>query len=116
MKDETEQYRWYIGLLGDGTYRFIAPSTLEKAERYIGKNGGGVYTHAGYLIFASNKRWWDWLDAKQDKTVPLGKRQPHIDVPNIECAFSKEALQWLEDNDALLKEIGGKYYDNIPRH
>lgn len=112
----SEEYRWYIGLLGDGTYRFIAPGTLERAERYIGKNGGAVFTHAGYLIFAANKRWWDWIDKKQDKTVPLGERQPHIDVPNIECAFSPEALKWLEENDAALKEIGGKYYDFIPRH
>jgi len=114
-----EDYRWYIGLLGDGSYRFIAPGTLEAAERYIGQHGGAVYTHAGYLIFASSKSWWNWLSKDYDEkygNLPLGERPPHIDVPNLECEFSPQALEWLKDNEAMLKEKGGKYYDFIPKH
>lgn len=114
-----EDYRWYIGLLGDGSYRFIMPGTLQAAESFIGQHGGGVYTHAGYLIFASSKSWWNWLTKDYDKKylgVPSPQRPPHIDVPNIECSFSEDALKWLEENEAALKEIGGKYYDFIPKH
>lgn len=114
-----EDYRWFIGLLGDGTYRFIIPSALASAEAYIGKHGGAVYTHAGYLIFAANKQWWRWLTYDYQKNfghLPPGKQPPHIDVPSIECSFSDESLRWLKDNEKELKNIGGKYYDFIPRH
>lgn len=114
-----EDLRWYIGLLGDGTYRFIMPGTLEPAERYIGKHGGAVYSHAGYLIFAANKRWWDWLDSKYEEKyrgIPSPQRPPHIDVPNIECSFSAESLKWIEGHKEELKEKGEKFYDYIPRH
>lgn len=117
-KDEP-WYRWYIGMLKDGTYRFIMPGELATAEKYIGSSGGAVFTHAGYLIFAANKRWFDWVDKpyqQQYRTTPIGNRPPHIDVPNIECDFSEKALKWLEENEDKLKEIGGKYYDYIPRH
>ena len=30
---EKEPLRWYIGVLADGTYRFIQPGTLWKAAR-----------------------------------------------------------------------------------
>ena len=118
-KISTTEYRWYIGVLADGTYRFITPESLDAAEKYIGDHGGGVYTHAGYLVMASSPSWWRWLSKEYDAqygSFPLQNRPPHIDVPNIDCFFSKEALKWLEDNDDMLKTIGGKYYDNIPRH
>lgn len=114
-----EEYRWYIGLLADGSYRFITPDALESAEKYIGKHGGAIYTHAGYLVFASSRSWFKWLTSKYDEeygNLPIEQRPPHIDVPNLECSFSKEALQWLQDNESLLKEKGGKYYDFIPKH
>lgn len=115
----TDEYRWYIGLLGDGTYRFITPNALESAEKYIGKHGGAVYSHAGYLIFAATHRWWEWLDSEHEEkygNLPSWKQPPHIDVPNIECSFSPDALEWLQNNEAALKEIGGKYYEFIPKH
>ena len=111
-------HRWYIGLLADGTYRFITPNTIKEAEKYIGDHGGAVYTHAGYLIFA-NRQWFNWLERQyqeKNKFTPEAKRPPYIDVPNLECSFSEEALKWLEDNDSLLQEVGGKYYANVPRH
>lgn len=112
-------YKWFIGVLADGTYHFIIPPKAKEAHQFIGEHGGGVYTHAGYLVFASNKSWWQWLTKEYDqkyRMVNVGKRPPHIDVPNIECVFSQEALKWLEDNKDMLKEVGGKYYDFIPRH
>lgn len=115
----SSELRWYIGLLGDGTYRFITPDSLEQAEIYIGKNGGAVFSHAGYLIFASDRRWWDWIDGKREKKFrgrPEWEKPPHIDVPNIECTFSQQSLDWLERNEEELKNLGGKYYEFIPRH
>lgn len=112
-------YRWFIAVLADGNYRFITPQKLHSAESYIGEHGGGVYTHAGYLVMAANKAWWSFLTKAYDKEwqfKPSHLRPPHIDVPNIECSFSPDALQWLRDNEELLKEQGGKYYDNIPKH
>lgn len=112
-------YRWFIGLFKDGTYHFIPGCMLKEAEIFIGKVGGAVYTHAGYLVFASNKRWWEWLTRDYDRkyrTTLLQNRPPHIDVPNIECMFTPNTLEWLKINDTLLKEKGGKYYDNIPKH
>lgn len=113
------ELQWFIGLLGDGTYRFITPDSLQSAETYIGKHGGCVFTHAGYLVFAASKSWWNWIEGKYQKQyeqLPIGERPPHIDVPNLECSFSPDALKWLEDNDTALKELGGKYYDFIPKH
>lgn len=112
-------HRWFIGVLANGQYRFITPDALKNAEAYIGEHGGGVYTHAGYLVFAANKAWWNWLTKAYNKEYrfkPDYQRPPHIDVPNIECSFSPEALKWLEDNEELLKKVGGKYYENIPKH
>jgi len=114
-----EEYRWYIGLLADGTYRFITPETIREAEQYIGKHGGAVYTHAGYLVFASSRSWFNWLTKDYDAkygSMPPEIRPPHIDVPNLECVFAPAALEWLKKNEEELKNIGGKYYDNIPKH
>lgn len=124
MATDIPPYRWFIAVLADGTYRFIPPTMLVDAEQYIGEHGGGVYSHAGYLIFAANKSWWQWLTKKNKQSIAAtdGKEYdmepfaPHIDVPNIECTFSESALKWLEENEEALKEKGGKYYDFIPRH
>lgn len=118
MSDEIPPYRWFIGLLGDGTYRFITPDAFVGAEKFIGKNGGAIYTHAGYLIFAANKSWYNWLTKeynKKYKMTVITQRPPHIDVPNIDCAFSPEALKWLEENEELLKQKGNGFYANLPR-
>lgn len=112
-------YRWFIAVLADGKYRFIIPQKLASIEKYIGEHGGGIYSHAGYLIMAANKTWWNFLSKQYDKEwglKPLHLRPPHIDIPNIECIFSEDGLKWLQDNEELLKEQGGKYYDNIPNH
>lgn len=112
-------HQWFIAVLADGSYRFITPYALQNAEKYIGEHGGGVYTHAGYLVMAANKQWWNFLTKKYDtenRNIPIGSRPPHIDVPNIECVFSPTALRWLEENMSLLQEKGGKYYDNIPKY
>lgn len=116
---EKSPLRWYIGVLADGTYRFIIPGTLGKAEKYIGKHGGGVYSHAGYLIFASNKAWWSFLSRDDEKRKAMRKNgvdPPHISVSEIDCAFSDDALKWLEENIAALKAKGGNYYDNLPEY
>lgn len=119
-------HRWFIGLTSDGSYRFITPQSFESAESYIGQHGGGVFTHAGYLIFASNKAWWSWIEGHSRQYLSAEERKsytqeqisqmPHINVPEIECIFSEEASKWLEENEDLLKEQGGKYYENIPRN
>lgn len=112
-------YRWFIGLLADGTYRFITPYDLQAAEKYIGKHGGAIYTHAGYLVFAANHRWYEWLTDKYEEeyaNVPSTQRPPHINVPEIDCTFSPSALQWLQENESLLQEQERKFYENIPRH
>ena len=116
---EQEPLRWYIGVLADGSYRFIVPGTLGKAELYIGAHGGGVYTHAGYLIFASSNSWWRFLTKDDEKRKMMRKNgidPPHINVPEIDCTFSTDALKWLQDHEEELKAKGGKYYDNIPKH
>ena len=113
------EYRWFIALLADGSYHFVIPRALKAVEKYIGEHGGGVYTHAGYLVFAQNKRWFDWLTKEWEQQyadIESSLRPPQIDVPNIECEFGENAIQWLKDNDALLQEVGGKYYEFIPRH
>lgn len=112
-------YRWFIGILADSNYYFITPEHHDAFVKYIGEHGGGLYTHAGYLVLAANQNWWKVLTQKYEKqyrTTPSPLRPPHIDVPNIDCKFSKLAIQWLQDNEKLLQEVGGKYYDNIPRH
>lgn len=114
---EDKWYLWGIAILADGSYRFVTPKNREEAWGFIGKNGGGYCTYAGYLVMAANKYWWQRLTKEYDKKYknnPL--RPPLIDVPNIECAFSESSLKWLEDNNEALKEIGGKVYANIPRH
>ncbi len=114
-------YLWCVGITADGEYRFIPPTTRDKATSYIGAHGGGIYTHAGYLIFASDKNWWNWLSRgyaeKCQKAKEKGAKYnpPHIELSEIDCIFSDEALQWLKNNEELLKEKGGNLYGNIPR-
>lgn len=109
--------RWFVGVLADGTYRFITPNDIQAAEQYIGEHGGGIYSHAGFLIFAANKQWWSWLTraSKKEKMEDFTNK-PQLDIQNIECSFSQAALEWLEENEEMLLEKGGKYYENIPRH
>lgn len=110
-------YLWGIMELADGTYRFVTPENKDAAFAWMGKNGGGYYTHAGYLVVAANKWWWQKLTKEYDKKYHNATiKPPHIDVPNIDCAFSQASLEWLKRNEAALKEKGGKYYANIPRH
>lgn len=119
IKSEIPPFRWFIACLADGQYYFITPEGHESACQYIGEHGGALYTHAGYLVMAASQGWWNFFNRKYEqanKNVPLHLRPPHIDVPNIECKFSKSAIQWLQDNEEMLKEIGGKYYDNLPRY
>ena len=111
-------YKWYVGLMHDGTYRFITPDNLHQAQKYIGQNGGAVFTYAGYMVFASNRRWYDFVMVpymQKYRFHTIDKRPPHLDFSEIDCSFSEAALKWLEDNEEKLKEIGGKVYDNIPR-
>ena len=115
---EREPLRWYIGVLADGTYRFIMPGTLGKAERYIGQHGGGVYSHAGYLIFASSSQWWKFLTRDDEKRKMMRKDgidPPHINVPEIDCVFSEDALKWVQEHEEELKAKGGNY-GNLPKH
>ena len=110
-------YLWGIMELADGSYRFVTPENKQVAFDFMGKNGGGYYTHAGYLVMAANNWWWKKLTKEYDKKYGNNPfRPPHIDVPNIECAFSEASLKWLEQHEEELKEIGGKIYANIPRH
>lgn len=111
-------HRWFIGVLADGNYYFITPESHDEFVKYIGEHGGGLYTHAGWLVVAADQGWFNFLTRKYNKehvTTPVHLRPPHIDVPNIKCRFSKPALKWLEENEEMLKEIGGKYYANIPK-
>ena len=121
-KDNIPWYRWFIAVVADGTYRFVPPDNFEKAERYIGEHGGGLYTHAGYLIFASDSKWWNWLEKGYHQKCEENRANggiidpPHINVPELDCIFSESAIKWLENNENELKQIGGKYYNDIPRH
>lgn len=112
-----EEFLWGIMVLADGTYRFVTPRNKDAAFDWMGKNGGGFYTHAGYLVVAANKWWWTKLTKAYDKKYAhVVNKPPHIDVANIECAFSDASLKWLEENMETLQKIGGKLYANIPRH
>ena len=114
---EKEPLRWYIGVLADGTYRFIQPGTLWKAEQYIGEHGGGVYSHAGYLLMASNKQWWNFLSRNDEKRKLMRKNgidPPHINVPEITCTFSQDAIKWIKEHEAELQAKGGSY-DKLPK-
>lgn len=115
MAEESPWYRWYIGMLKDGTYRFISPGELQVAEKFIGDTGGAVFTHAGYLIFAANKQWWNWVEKMRGEGCDTNYT-PHINVREIDCQFSEKALKWLEENEEKLKEVEGSYYVNLPRH
>lgn len=118
LPPDVPPYRWFIAMLADGTYRFVTPWGLDDAEKYIGQHGGAVYTHAGFMVSAANTRWWHWMNDKYDKqygSLPINERPPHINVSEIECTFSQSAIEWLKENEDLLKEAGGKYYENLPR-